>query len=236
MGKWSIRIRLTFWYSLVLLAGLTLFGCGLWLVVAHSLRASLDDSLTASARGVTTVIQSEYNSNLIEELTEYVVATPEGNLMDIRDPEGRAIVSSKTIRGSGTGGSGFAVQAAPSGRYRTFATTILAAGAPYRILVATPLDPTEATLRRTRLLLLWTIPAVLAIAALGGYWISRRALAPVDEITAAARSIGIQNLSQRLDVPATGDELARCPDLERDAGPPGVGSATAFPVHGRCLA
>src|SRR6202040_3732591 len=57
---------------------------------------------------------------------------------------------------------------------------------------------------------------VLLIAALGGYWISRRALAPVDEITQAARSIGIQNLSRRLTVPATGDELQRLSETWND--------------------
>jgi heavy metal sensor kinase len=71
------------------------------------------------------------------------------------------------------------------------------------------MDATEVTLRRVRWLLLWSAPAVLLLASLGGIWISRRALAPVDEITLAARSIGIQSLSRRLDVPSTGDELQR---------------------------
>jgi two-component system heavy metal sensor histidine kinase CusS len=38
---------------------------------------------------------------------------------------------------------------------------------------------------------------------------SLRALRPVDEITSVARSIGVQNLSQRVAVPRTGDELQR---------------------------
>ena len=59
------------------------------------------------------------------------------------------------------------------------------------------------------MLLLWSTPVVLVLAWLGGYWISRRALAPVDEITREARVIGIQNLSQRLAVPASGDEIQR---------------------------
>jgi heavy metal sensor kinase len=46
-------------------------------------------------------------------------------------------------------------------------------------------------------------------ASAGGYWLSRRALSPVDEITGAARSIGPENLSTRLPVPRTGDELQR---------------------------
>src|SRR5262249_40299631 len=57
--------------------------------------------------------------------------------------------------------------------------------------------------------LLWAIPAVLVISALGGYFVSRRALGPVDHITVAARSICISNLSARLPVPETRDELQR---------------------------
>jgi methyl-accepting chemotaxis protein len=50
---------------------------------------------------------------------------------------------------------------------------------------------------------------LLLIAMAGGYWISRRALSPVDRITAAARSIGIRNLSERLPVTHSSDELQR---------------------------
>jgi heavy metal sensor kinase len=216
MPHWSIRVRLTLWYSLVLLAGLALFGTGVWLVVSHSLRASLDEALTEHAQGVITVLQSETEPNkprhLREELTEYASATPGGNLMEVRDSQGRQILASKTVvlqPADSAQDRAFGVQALPSGRYRTLTTTTQVGGEPYRVLVATPLDPTEATLRRVRLLLLWSTPAVLLLASLGGYWISRRALAPVDEITRAARSIGIQNLSERLAVPATGDEIER---------------------------
>lgn len=52
-------------------------------------------------------------------------------------------------------------------------------------------------------------PIFLALAAVGGYWLSRRALAPVDQMTRAARSIGAQDLSQRLAVPRASDELQR---------------------------
>ncbi len=57
--------------------------------------------------------------------------------------------------------------------------------------------------------LLWTIPALLVLSALGGYILSRRALKPVDHITAATRLISVSNLSRRLPVPETRDELQR---------------------------
>jgi signal transduction histidine kinase len=49
----------------------------------------------------------------------------------------------------------------------------------------------------------------LAAASVGGYWISRRALSPVDEISQAAQRISIENLAERLQVPQTGDQLQR---------------------------
>jgi heavy metal sensor kinase len=210
-AHWSIRARLTAWYSVVLLAGLTLFGAGIWLLISHSLRASLDETLAEDAKGVTTVLQSETEpDHLREELTEYASATPGGNLMEVRNSQGQQIVASKTVSmEQSDSASAYGVQVRPSGQYRTFTTNVSVNAGQYRVLVATPMDTTEATLSRVRMLLLWSTPVVLLLASLGGYWISRRALAPVDEITRAARVIGIQSLSQRLAVPTSGDEIRR---------------------------
>ena len=49
----------------------------------------------------------------------------------------------------------------------------------------------------------------MLISSAGGYWLSHKALKPVDRIAAAARSISISNLSERLPVSRTGDELER---------------------------
>jgi len=211
-AHWSIRARLTLWYSLVLLAGLSIFGVGIWILVSQSLRASVDLTLAEDLKGVSTVLESETEpDHLREELTEYASATPGGSLMEVQDARGQRIVRSKIVAmaDAANPGRGFGVQAKPSGHYRTFITTVPVNGVTYRVLVATPMDATEATLRRVRMLLLWSAPVVLLLASLGGYWISRRALAPVDAITREARVIGIQNLSQRLAVPASGDEIQR---------------------------
>jgi two-component system, OmpR family, heavy metal sensor histidine kinase CusS len=222
MTRWSIGARLTLWYSLMLLAGLSLFGMGIWLVVSHSLMASLDDALMKQAKGVITVLKMDPDPaeprELSEELGEYARATPGGNLMEVRDPQGRQMISSEAVAlqpADATLNSPFGVSGTLV-RYRTFTTKTLVAGELYWILVATPLGGTEGTLRRIRILFLWSAPAVLLLASLGGYWISRRALAPVDIITRTARSISIQSLSQRLDVPATGDELQRLSETWND--------------------
>ena len=201
-SSWSIGARLTLWYSLVLLMGLALFSAAIWLLVEHSLLATIDETLAEQAQGVARVIQAEYEpskpDHLREELSEYVEATPEGKLIEVLDPRSEVLIR---------GAIGFA--AAANGNYRTLATEVMVDGQKYRILVAAPLHGTKLTLRRLREVLLWAAPLVLLIGSMGGYWMSRRALAPVDAITRAARSIGIENLAQRLEVPATGDELQR---------------------------
>jgi heavy metal sensor kinase len=80
---------------------------------------------------------------------------------------------------------------------------------PYSIQVAAPLNEFYEALERFRLILWFSVPLLLIGATVGGYWISRRALQPVDQITAAAESISIRSLSDRLDVPNTADELQR---------------------------
>jgi signal transduction histidine kinase len=50
-------------------------------------------------------------------------------------------------------------------------------------------------------------PIGLALSTAGAMWLSRRALAPVDRVIAAAREITIENLDHRIDVPAHHDEL-----------------------------
>ena len=222
MPQVSIRVRLTLWYSLVLLAALSLFVSGIWLAANHRLTASLDAALVEQAKGVITVIRNEIDpahpQQLQEELTEYAQATPDGNLIEVRDPQGQQILSSKMVAlmRANAAQSAFGNQKTGRARYRTYVTTAQVNGAPFQILVGTPLRPTQSILRDLRTLLIWAAPAVLLIASLGGYWMSRRALAPVDEINEAARSIGIQNLSRRLTVPATGDELQRLSETWND--------------------
>jgi heavy metal sensor kinase len=59
------------------------------------------------------------------------------------------------------------------------------------------------------IILLLAVPVLLIAASAGGYWISKRALDPVDEISRAAQRISIENLADRLHVPETGDQLQR---------------------------
>src|SRR5581483_7719359 len=58
------------------------------------------------------------------------------------------------------------------------------------------------------LAMLGAIPTVLLITLFGSAWVAGKAIAPVEEIRQAARTITAQRLDQRLPVPPTKDEIA----------------------------
>jgi signal transduction histidine kinase len=58
------------------------------------------------------------------------------------------------------------------------------------------------------LAMLGAIPTVLLITLVGSAWVASKAIAPVEEIRQAAKSITAQRLDHRLPVPPTNDEIA----------------------------
>lgn len=79
--------------------------------------------------------------------------------------------------------------------------------ATYMVEFGELLDPVEAMLDHLFLQMAEGLPLAVLIIAVGGYWLVRRALTPVAQITHAAERITQHNLTERLPVSPTGDEL-----------------------------
>src|SRR5260370_16126980 len=77
----------------------------------------------------------------------------------------------------------------------------------YDVQIGAPMDDFYDAVNRFRLVLLFSVPVLVLVASAGGYWLSRKAVAPVGEIARAAQSISEHELSRRLPVLQTGDEL-----------------------------
>jgi heavy metal sensor kinase len=194
----SVRTRLTLCFALALAAGLILFGFGIWFSMRSSLISDLNATLIDRAVSVEKFLNHELSerrrSRLHEELDEFSGGLPLGIWIEVLDSSNASIYRSPF----------------PAGKQALKHTRIVKIrDVTYEIRVAGSLEGIDHTLLRLRILLLGLSPAVMLIAALGGFWLSRRALAPVDAITASARGISIDNLAQRLVVPQTGDELQR---------------------------
>jgi heavy metal sensor kinase len=71
------------------------------------------------------------------------------------------------------------------------------------------LDPVQTMLNHLFLQLAFGLPLAVVIITVGGYLLVRRALTPVEQITRAAERITQHNLSERLPVSSTNDELER---------------------------
>jgi heavy metal sensor kinase len=92
---------------------------------------------------------------------------------------------------------------------RLIASTNRLGARTYAIVAALPMGPANEALRRFGWILGALAPAVLIVAGLGGFWISRRALAPVDRVTRDVQALTLRNLDRRLDVPPADDEIRR---------------------------
>jgi two-component system OmpR family sensor kinase len=76
------------------------------------------------------------------------------------------------------------------------------------ILVGASTESADSSVRRLILIMLLTGPLALLAAGIGGWLLAQRALRPVSKMTSTAARIGIDALSERVPVPAEGDELA----------------------------
>jgi heavy metal sensor kinase len=206
----------------VLALGLAVFGVGSWYAMRASVFHTIDEELEDRIRGVEKFMQIQIASlspiEIRDEFREHSVLGPGGDLFQVCDGKGEWLYRSAVLENSQVtirrpdqlGKEAVFENLAVQGTQVRFATgRVLVNNQPYSIQVAAPLNEFYEALERFRLILLLFVPVLLIGATVGGYWISRRALHPVDQITTAAESISIRNLSDRLEVPNTADELQR---------------------------
>jgi heavy metal sensor kinase len=217
MKPQPIQVRLTLWYSLILALSLSLFGSGAYFSMRHSIYATLDAELRQRLEGVRGIISEDAPQGktvLDDEFRELALGQGARGWLRVADAAGHILFSSPgmeypNIDAENRSDSAAFNEKIAGERFRALREGIDVAGNRYDVTVATSTLELDAALERFRRVLYLAVPLSLLIAAFGGYWMSRRALAPVDEITQSARNIGAQNLALRLTIPQTGDELER---------------------------
>jgi heavy metal sensor kinase len=189
------------WYAVVLAAALGLFGGLVWL----SMRARLIDELDRSLADRAQQFEKYFKAEMAEGL-------PEGQLRDELDEFCQGLPSATYVHLHGASGFVFRYPAGAAHSSENFQTTrrdFSWANENFNLEIVAPTTDVKHTLDLLRLLLWSLLPIVVAVASIGGWWLSGRALKPVQDLTAAAHTISVENLSGRLPMPATDDELAR---------------------------
>jgi heavy metal sensor kinase len=223
MKRPGIRGQLTAWYSLTLALSLAAFCCVAYFAMLYSIRETVQSELRERTEGARDIIAQdgpEGRPALMDELREFADGLGHDGRLRVADSKGVLFAS-----------PGMSLPMQPRHHFQQFRPwrewidgksylllrqNIEVAGVQYDVTMAEATGDFDRTLTQGSVLLFATAPLFLALAALGGYWVSRRALDPVDQMTQAARSIGAQDLAKRLAVPPTRDELARLAETLND--------------------
>jgi len=230
----SIRFRMALWYAALLAGALALFGAATYVGLERYLQRSLEESLTKQARSIGDVLILNINRSgedyVENEITEHYSPEINGRFIRVTRADGRQIFISGMPR-DGTFdpthvpppklpvAQPFTQEVEMSDGHELLLHGLpysASNGTPYLIEVAAPYNQIESVLRGLLLTFALGLPLIVALAMSGGYLLMRRALRPVDEIRQKAAQITSRNLSERLPVVHTGDELERlATDLNR---------------------
>jgi two-component system OmpR family sensor kinase len=217
-----IRLRLTAWYVLLLAAVLTALGAFVVTQLRSDLLAGTDSSLSGAASQIAQGWEAEGAKDFLDvahtvlpgpirhgsgaqviEPTGPVVVSVGDPLMEAPLITGRSlgrVVSGRVLRFSIKGG-------APREHLRAVAVPVRRHGRGQALVVTESLAAADHAAHRVLVLGLLGGAGALALIALGGWWIARRALAPVERMTSRADRIGIEDLGERIPVPRWRDEV-----------------------------
>jgi heavy metal sensor kinase len=226
MNTRSLRFRITAWYAGLLAGTLVIFGASVYLGLERYLDWTQQRTLVAECRTIATQLVSQLPPKdtawLATEIDEAYAPEVNGLFIRVLHPNGGIVYLSgapkdgtfdpwripfpraKEVDGSRKlqfeSGNRLLINSlsvvTPSGN-----RFIVESGAPYHQI--------EVVLHGLLLTFAIYMPFVVSLAVAGGYWLMRRSLQPVDEITKRAEGITSTNLSERLPVIRSGDELER---------------------------
>jgi heavy metal sensor kinase len=223
----TLRARLTLWYTALLSGMLALLGISALVLLDHGLRDNVDASLKSVARSIaeSTRGPSRFGPDLDENLESLLGPGLAERFFRLLDPFGRPdprVVPRSRVQ---LPLSPNALRNAEDGR-ETYETLVLpgVSTSPVRLItlpviehgriihlvqVAMPLESAETARSRFLFILLGLAPVALGGAGVGGWFLARRALAPVDAMVETAREIEAEDLSRRVETAASNDELGR---------------------------
>jgi signal transduction histidine kinase len=195
---------------------LIIVGAGIVLSAQWGLRHAADQELTSGIDGVAAFLVHKLDikqmDNLNEELREHSSLLPRGKMFRVLRSDGRIVYQPDmmTVVPTIYPKSGELRKESLKVKERSYRTiSRIATVGPYAFAIQVAVDQTEYQELTNGLawILLLSVPIVGLLAAFAGYWMSGRALFPINQITKTTNSIDARSLSRRLPVLGTNDEL-----------------------------
>ena len=221
-GTWralrTIRVRLTLWYVGLLAVILLGFSTFLHLNLSRNLYEELDRSLVSYARQLVGNLELVAGSPRFGDEVELL---PPGTVAVLYDRSGRQLIANAARQPLLAVVEGL-VQA--TREEQRFNTVRLSDGPDWRVLtvpvvrgdrviaviqVARSTQEIVAALGQLVTQIAVAVPLTLVLAIAGGLFLAGRALGPIDRMTRAADQMNAEDLSRRIEVPSSHDEVGR---------------------------
>ncbi|REJ88943.1 MAG: HAMP domain-containing protein [Planctomycetota bacterium] len=219
MPRLTIGWKLTLWYGAILGISLVVLGAFVFFSLSRSRLAEIDRALEEELAEIELEVRSATSSESRAHALEKYFGEHEFYSIQVSKPDGAILFTSRNV-----GAEPFPVPRLAADAAEESTDDVLHGGdSPYRmssriaesldgpviVQAADSLIPYYHERNRLLTVLVAAAPIVIVVAMAGGYWLSRRALAPVDRLTQAALRISASQLDQRVLIPHEKDELAR---------------------------
>ena len=217
----SIRAKLTLWYLSLAALALLLFATAIYVSFSRGLLNTIDASLNnhaeriAQAVGHPSATEEASQPGVLILVPQFVsVLNKDGKVTDqIMDAEGHEVpittaALERVIKDWKPEYDEVALSETEHVRTITWPARD-EDGELFYVVVGQSLKDVERAQKQLLLLLAVANPIALLLASLGGLWLANKALRPVDRLTRAAERIGRGNLSERVEVPRSHDEIGR---------------------------
>jgi signal transduction histidine kinase len=208
-----IRARLTALYCIAFCLGAAALETGAYAALKLAVYAIADRDLNARLNGVEEFLGEHLPrlpvARVQKEIKTHLALQPD--FLRIADENGPAIFEAPALASFAEERDDTSPRVWTAGRagqpLRILAARGTIHGTDYHLLLASDLTAPFEVVRRFGLLLLLSSPILIGAAAVVGHWTAGRALEPVLAITRAARTIDAADLSRRIAMPESRDEL-----------------------------
>jgi heavy metal sensor kinase len=224
--KLPLRARITAWYFAVLALAFASLAWISDLGFQRSIETTVNDASRASLESIQIVLANNSSNGaqkVKDELKELAGLWAAGALLEVSDGDGKIVFQSPPFQKPYSPlpqvekqEVSFLTANLDNLQYRIAMRKVDIGAQTYRVRAAIPTEPFDQALDRFRIILQETLPVLVILASLAGYWLSGRALAPVREIIKTSQGIGVHNLAGRLAIPPANDELRRLSETLND--------------------
>ena len=225
MKSLPIRTRLSLWYFAMFATAACMLSTASWWMLRRSVDSTEYHDLQERAEDVQLLLAHEDPTRSIEDLrqefTSIYSIKDDGKWLQVMDQDGNWIYRSKRMidenpelpQADRLPPRGVLAEFHQGTRYvRVLAYPITVRDKRYSVQTGIALNKSTALLKNFGADLILITPGVFLLAALGGHWMSRKALQPIALLASEARRINDRNLDTRLPVPSAEDEIT---DLSR---------------------